>query len=365
MSTQKKVDDLHRHRVEKLSGHRRGEPTLCRANVDVVRQRVGTTPTPGVDRSKTHFIPVASLLPSQCLRLSGVDVDHVVKLAEALPDLPPIVVDRATMRVIDGTHRLRAAQLGGQSTIAAHYFDGDERSAYLLAVQSNTRHGLPLSRADRRTAAEQLIRLYPQYSDRSLARLSGLSAKTIGTIRTRSRLDEPGDSRVGTDGRVRPTNSEERRRTAMAYIATHPKATIREIAAAAGISVSTAQAVRKLALDPDGATPGANRGQRSGARREVERADPLRLSMSVAETLARDPALRGTDAGRVLIQWVQLNIRVHRDPHEFIAGLPPHCVKLMPKVTRAMAEMLNHFVDYLDEVEKAEENPRSDSWLAG
>ncbi|QIZ37840.1 ParB/RepB/Spo0J family partition protein [Saccharopolyspora sp. ASAGF58] len=370
MPTEKEADGLHRHRVEKGAGRQSDYPALRRTNADAVREtRPEDAPLSGVDRSSTQHLPIAKLLPAQRLRLSGVDTDHVARLAEALPDLPPIIVDRTTMRVIDGMHRLHAVQLTGQSTIPAHYFDGDERSAYLLAVQCNTRHGLPLSRADRRLAAERLIRLYPQYSDRSLARLSGLSAKTIGAIRTQSRLDEPGDSRVGTDGRARPTNSAERRRTAMDYIAAHPQATIRQIAAAAEISVSTAQSIRKRMLESSGPERASDsqgaQDSRKTRRVQEEQADPLHLSMTMAEALARDPVLRGTNAGRVLIQWMRLNIQVHQDQHVFIASLPPHCVKLMPKVTRAMAEMLNHLVDYVDEVEKSEEGSNRDTWMAG
>ena len=134
----------------------------------------------------------------------------------------------------------------------------------------------------------------------------------------------------------------------MAYIAAHSQATIRQIGAAVGISTSTAQSIRKVMVEsssPEQA-PDSQRAQDSMNTRRImeDQADPLLLSMTMAEVLARDPALRGTDAGRVLIQWVRLSIRVHRDPHVFIASLPRHCVKLMPKVTRAMAELLNNLV---------------------
>ncbi|WP_368858328.1 ParB/RepB/Spo0J family partition protein [Nocardia alni] len=62
--------------------------------------------------------------------------------------LPPIIVHRESWHVIDGVHRVRAAQLRGDSTILARLFDGGEADAFVLAVTSNTRHGLPLSSAD-------------------------------------------------------------------------------------------------------------------------------------------------------------------------------------------------------------------------
>ena len=42
---------------------------------------------------------------------------HIARLAEAETRLPPILVDRRTMRVIDGMRRLIAASLKGQETI--------------------------------------------------------------------------------------------------------------------------------------------------------------------------------------------------------------------------------------------------------
>jgi ParB-like chromosome segregation protein Spo0J len=51
------------------------------------------------------------------------------------------------MRVIDGIHRVEAAKLRGAKEIEARLFDGDESASYVLAVQANVTHGLPLSRA--------------------------------------------------------------------------------------------------------------------------------------------------------------------------------------------------------------------------
>ena len=59
--------------------------------------------------------------------------------------LSPILVRRCTNQVIDGVHRLIAARRRGQETIALRYFDGDEASAFVLAVSMNVAHGrLPL-----------------------------------------------------------------------------------------------------------------------------------------------------------------------------------------------------------------------------
>ncbi|MFD0204707.1 MULTISPECIES: ParB N-terminal domain-containing protein [Saccharothrix] len=319
-----------------------------RADEDVTAENTWVSPETdprdlgSLDRRAPCLMRVADLVPGESPRLTGVDAEHVARLAEVIDDLPPIIVDRATMRVIDGAHRLRAAQQLGHEHIPARLFDGDARTAYLLSVHCNTRHGLPLSRAERRQAAQRLVRLYPQYSDRKLAALSGLSAKTIGTIRAGSGATAPDpEFRVGQDGRRRPTNPGERRRVAVEFVTANPRATVREIASAAGISVSTAQSIRKLVAEEDG----------SARARDERRAvvDPVRRSITIAEALARDPSVRGTRLGRVLMQWMQLNIRVHRDWGALLDSLPPHCAVLMSKITRAFVEMHADLVDLADD----------------
>ena len=69
-------------------------------------------------------VPVNVLLDAFSPRVEGVDHDHVARLAEQVDELPPILVHRSTMRVIDGMHRLNAAQMNGRSTIEVIYFDG-------------------------------------------------------------------------------------------------------------------------------------------------------------------------------------------------------------------------------------------------
>lgn len=58
---------------------------------------------------------IAALREGLPLRADGVNADHVAMLAEVPETLPPIVVHRRTMQVVDGAHRLRAAQLRGRS----------------------------------------------------------------------------------------------------------------------------------------------------------------------------------------------------------------------------------------------------------
>ena len=71
-------------------------------------------------------LPIEELLPADSPRLEGEDLEHIRSLAELTDELPPILVHRQTMRVIDGMHRMKAAMLRGERTIEATFYDGNE-----------------------------------------------------------------------------------------------------------------------------------------------------------------------------------------------------------------------------------------------
>src|SRR5262249_43856292 len=123
--------------------------TLDAATVEVLSSLAGNGPC--------RRVPVGSLLPADSPRVGGERLDHVRALADAAVDLPPILVHRPSMRVIDGMHRLRAAQLRGERTIEVQFFDGSDDLVFVAAVQANISHGLPLSRADRQAAAVRIL----------------------------------------------------------------------------------------------------------------------------------------------------------------------------------------------------------------
>ncbi|MCZ9343092.1 ParB/RepB/Spo0J family partition protein, partial [Streptomyces sp. TRM76130] len=79
-------------------------------------------------------VEIGSLVVEGSPRSAGEDQDHIQALVEVRTPLPPVLVHRQTMRVIDGIHRLRAAQLRGDDKIAVAYFDGSESDAFVLAV---------------------------------------------------------------------------------------------------------------------------------------------------------------------------------------------------------------------------------------
>ena len=131
-------------------------------------------------------VPLDALLPADSPRCDGENEDHVQTLAESGAVLPPIIVHRSSMRIIDGMHRLKAARLRGCSEIEVRFFDGNEADAFVIAVRSNTTHGLPLSPADREASAVRILAMHPEWSDRSIASAAGMSTRRISAIRART-----------------------------------------------------------------------------------------------------------------------------------------------------------------------------------
>lgn len=84
---------------------------------------------------------------------------HVADLAYALDGgavLPPLVIDRATKKIVDGFHRIRAQRkhLGTDASIEADVRDFAGDTAMLLeSARLNSPHGLPLGRYDQRIFA--------------------------------------------------------------------------------------------------------------------------------------------------------------------------------------------------------------------
>ncbi|WP_052070271.1 ParB/RepB/Spo0J family partition protein [Streptacidiphilus albus] len=201
-------------------------------------------------------------------------------LAEAPAPLPPIVVHRPTMRIVDGVHRLQAAVLRGEESIEVRYVDGSAEDAFVLAVRLNAEHGMPLSRQDRVAAAERIISSHAHWSDRRIAEVTGLSPVTVSGVRKNSTTQvEQLHARTGRDGRSRPVNSAAGRRRAVQVIAARPDASLREIAQEAGIAPATARDVR---------------------RRISEGKDPVPAKLREAAASAEEPTggRRADDRGR-------------------------------------------------------------------
>ncbi|MFI6599344.1 ParB/RepB/Spo0J family partition protein [Nonomuraea sp. NPDC050536] len=291
-------------------------------------------------------LPIESVLQADSPRLHGEDVEHIYSLAE-VEDLPPILVHRTTMRVIDGMHRLKAAILRGDDTIEAILHDCDDADAFVMAVKANVQHGLPLSLADRKAAAARIVRLYPRWSDRAIAEVAGLSAKTVGAIR-RDTPGAPGQvrERVGRDGRVRPLNTVDGRRYASELITLYPESSSREIARKAGISPSTVRDVRDRLRRGDDPVPTRRRPGNPNERLAPEHKLQERIRSlqsfdcrgEILQKLSKDPAIRLTDKGRVMLRWLSSQCQQAERGREFLAGnTPDHCSSLIADLACSFA----------------------------
>jgi ParB-like chromosome segregation protein Spo0J len=296
-------------------------------------------------------VPVSSLQRGESPRLNGENKAHITQLAEAESLLPPVLVDRRSMQIIDGMHRLRAALLKGQETIDVVFFDGSTADAFLRAVEANVTHGLPLSHADRRAAAARIIASHPQMSDRALAESVGLAARTVATIRRRSTDSLPQlNARVGRDGRTRPLSNSEGRLRAAEQMARNPMASLREVAQNAGVSPATALDVRKRLERGEAPAPcrpsaargyenaaGAGQAAMAGVRRVVRVMPPT--AATVLEKLARDPSLRDKERGRRLLGLLHNNAVGAQEWSGLAAVVPPHCADLVVQLARHQAQM--------------------------
>jgi transposase-like protein len=307
-----------------------------------------------VDLLPIEEIPLEVLRPGDSPRSSGRSTEHVELLAGIDLPLPPIIVHSPSMRIIDGIHRAEAARRRGDRTIHARLFRGDQEVAFRLAVHANVTHGLPLTLADRTTAACRILRSQPDLSDRAIARTAGLSPATIRAIRQRLRPDTAGAlGRRGRDGRVRPLDGSDGRRMAAAMLSEQPEASLREIAREVGISPTTVRDVRERVKRGDSPVPFGHRSSDRTTDRPVQRIDASMSMVSgrdpaqLLRILRNDPSLRFSQAGRALIAW--LNERatgVGRWP-DLLPQIPPHCTYLLADIARSCAAEWSAFADEL------------------
>jgi ParB-like chromosome segregation protein Spo0J len=323
---------------------------------------------PPVAGQDVHTVPLSGLLPADSPRLAGEDEDHTRRLAETEAELPPILVHRATMRVIDGMHRLHAAMASGRREIRVRFFDGDENEAFLHAVRENVTHGLPLSLEDRRAASRRIIAACPHLSDRAIARYTGLSDKTVSAIRERSSAESPQSSkRIGMDGRARPLNSTEGRRRAVEFLTARPDASLREVAAGAGISVGTAHDVRKQMQrgeDPiRSRQPGAGPARTPAAMprpvltprrpaRDINGFDPRPL----LESFVQDPAIRQSESGRGMLRWLHAHVVHGADVSQLVEAVPPHRADCLITLAEHCAEVWHGIAERLAAEQKPDDH---------
>jgi ParB-like chromosome segregation protein Spo0J len=305
-------------------------------------------------------------------------------LAEAARfcELPPILVQRNSLRVIDGTHRLEAAKARGERFIRARVINCADNAAYILAVRANTSHGLPLSRADRAASARRILGWHPDWSDCAIGINTGLSAKTVARIRRESADEiQQFTKRLGRDGKRRPVTALEGRKRAAEYIAARPEASLREVARETDVSLGTVQDVRarmRRGLDPVTASRGGRRlaaverpAVRTAASRQPapglpgppaarttllpsgigprhgERPARPPLWPRLAPKLAGDPRLRYTEGGRALLRWMTAHMMDTGQWQEYADSVPSHWLDDISALAEQASEEWRSFAEHL------------------
>ncbi|WP_019855900.1 ParB/RepB/Spo0J family partition protein [Actinopolyspora mortivallis] len=310
-------------------------------------------------RTDSTFVPVDDLVEEGSPRTSGIDRNHVELLAQLTEPLPPILVHRPTMRVLDGGHRLWAARRNGRDTVEVVYVDGTETEAFLLAVESNIRHGLPLSLSERKEAAGRILSVHPEWSDRAIAVRTGLSGKTVGALR-RGRGDEGSgadrpEAHVGSDGRVRSLRpAEGRLRCRDILMERGQRASLREIAREAGVSVETVRDVRARLSRGESPLPAGTRrnGTPGGTRRDTARrsggtVDPA----SGLDSLKQDPSVRYSDQGRAVVRWLETHM-IREEETSIVRRVPAHQATRIAAMARACAASWDEIARELEREER-------------
>ncbi|MEV5530176.1 ParB/RepB/Spo0J family partition protein [Streptomyces prunicolor] len=322
---------------------------------------------PSTESYPAVSIGIKDLVLEGSPRSAGEDPNHTRILADVTEDLPPIIVHGPTRQVIDGMHRVRAAVLNGRDVIRARLIDCDERTAFVLAVKANVTHGLPLTPADRKVAADSIIASHPEWSDRTVAASTGLSDKTVAAIRTSATAELPqSNERLGRDGRVRPLNSASRRRHAAAILMDRPDAGLREVARATGLSPATVRDVRKRTdrgEDPVPERYRATERPEPGAKesplpevRPIRRiggppvpADVTVDRQALMAKLMNDPSVRFSEAGKYTLRWLYQYSVDQESCQSLSDNVPQHWAELVADLARSCAMAWVTLAEQLEE----------------
>ncbi|MFI6093866.1 transcriptional regulator [Streptomyces sp. NPDC051218] len=299
-------------------------------------------------------VPIMQVLPGDSPRLEGEDKVHVLRLAALESPLPPILVDRQSMRVIDGIHRLMAASIKGLEVIEVEFFDGNSEDAFLKAVEANVEHGLPLTQADRTAAALRILKSHPSMSDRAIAKSTGLGARAVAELRRTSDSVPKSNFRIGRDGKVRPLNGAQGRLRVAELIRETPEASLRQVARTAGVSPATALDVRRRLERGDEPVPSQGSPSRCDAnasRKTLPDVSAVVLepqSTATLEKLMRDPSLRQSELGRRLLRMFRENVLGAKDMTDIVASVPSHCIELIVQLSRHNSQIWEDFAQELN-----------------
>jgi hypothetical protein len=127
--------------------------------------RKGLSNGPVAALSETRKVVISDLVRDPAFQVrAGLDEGTVIRYSnvlasdtEALPSIRVALVEGALV-VVDGWHRLAAHDRRGLTHIQAEIVEVTAREAQWLAASANLTHGLPLAKAEIRTALKALIK---------------------------------------------------------------------------------------------------------------------------------------------------------------------------------------------------------------
>ena len=301
-------------------------------------------------------LPIVALEFGEVARSGGLDESHVELLMESANSWPPIVVWGEDLLVIDGFHRVEAARRLGRRSITAIRFLGSPDEAFMESVRRNVNHGLPLTVGDRRRAARRVLTRNPEWSDRRIASLCGLSDKTVGRLRRAVGSIQAIDRRVGRDGKVRPVQAGQVRDRVRQALEQNPCGSLRAIAAVAGASPETVRSVRsnmqaQRGHSPGDGAPASSRRTNPPARSVLTLLEPARDETSAPDPEGldwlTDPALSACGDGGDFARWFASN-NVTEDWHGYVWTIPLGRVYDVVDEARRRAVAWNLFASLLE-----------------
>lgn len=244
----------------------------------------------------TTTVPVSSLSVGAPFRAGGLCEEQVERLMALGGAWPPILVRRADRQVIDGAHRVAAARRLGLARLDAELFDGRPEQAFIEFVRRNVTQGLVLSIAERKQAALRVLHDHPIWSDRRVAELCALSPKTVARLRPDAGACPSADLRhldvrEGRDQRLRPVRPGSARARVVEALRGQPDASLRTIAASAGVSPETVRLVRLNLAEVDEASSAEDEPPTGGE------AEPAAWQT--------DAALASSEQGEQFLAWFE------------------------------------------------------------
>lgn len=144
-------------------------------------------------------------------RVGALDQEAVMDYAAHVDDLPPMVVYQIPGEdgylLAAGFHRIAAHRLAGKNEARFVVREGSRADAAEFADLDNLKHGLQLSRAERREVIKRQLKRHPDWSDVRLAAACMTTDKTVRSVR--EALEQTSeiprhDVLVGADGIGRP-----------------------------------------------------------------------------------------------------------------------------------------------------------------